>query len=113
MTTTAKFVSPTSIEVVRDGSVVWVPDDMTNRDRRKLAEWEAQGGVIAPYIPPTPPTQAEQDEAVTTSSMQPGTFTYALAKAVFILINDKRVRDGDSVLSPAQFRTWIMNQMRV
>lgn len=30
----------------------WVPDDMTNRYRIALADWEAEGNVIEPYIPP-------------------------------------------------------------
>jgi hypothetical protein len=48
-----------AILVTIDGAICTVPDDMANRDRRKLAAWEAEGGVIAPYVPrepePTPP----------------------------------------------------------
>ncbi len=35
-----------------DGILVFVPDDMTNRDRRLLADWQAAGNVIKPYTPP-------------------------------------------------------------
>lgn len=44
------------IRIERDGAFVDVPDDMANPDRQAVAEWEATGGVIAPYqAPPAPP----------------------------------------------------------
>src|SRR5262245_5202260 len=33
----------------------FVPDDMLNRDRQVIADWEAQGNTIPPYVPPDPP----------------------------------------------------------
>ena len=43
-----------SIEVTVDGDLLIVPDDATNRHRQMLAEWEAAGNVIPPYVPPAP-----------------------------------------------------------
>ncbi|QKC99167.1 hypothetical protein [Mesorhizobium sp. NZP2298] len=45
-----------SIIAVIDGRTVGIPDDMSNMDRVLVAEWEAAGGVIAPY--------AEQPEPI-------------------------------------------------
>lgn len=30
-----------------------VPDSMANRHRQMIAEWEAEGNTIPPYVPPT------------------------------------------------------------
>ena len=43
------------ITVVIDGARWDMPDDMGNRHRRMLAEWEAEGNSIAPYVPPPTP----------------------------------------------------------
>ena len=42
-----------AIRVVFDGSESEsvVPDDMTNRHRRMIADWEAEGNTIPPYVP--------------------------------------------------------------
>lgn len=32
-----------------DGGQTFVPDDMTNRDRLEVAEWESQGNTIEPF----------------------------------------------------------------
>ncbi len=45
-----------AIRAVIDGVELTVPDDMANRHRRMIAEWEASGGVIAPYTAPSPST---------------------------------------------------------
>ncbi|KAB2861241.1 MAG: hypothetical protein F9K43_21645 [Bauldia sp.] len=41
-----------TIRAVINGAVYSVPDDLANRDRRAIADWEAAGGVIAPYVAP-------------------------------------------------------------
>ncbi len=51
----AKYIAANAIEAVIDDAVTIVPDDMANRHRRMLAEWEAGGGVIEPYVPPPAP----------------------------------------------------------
>ncbi|MEW6257430.1 MAG: hypothetical protein AB1592_15860 [Pseudomonadota bacterium] len=46
----------TTIMFKLGGDEYYVPDSMGDRHRRLIAEWEAAGGVIAPYqAPPTPP----------------------------------------------------------
>lgn len=58
MIESAKFTESGTIEAVIDGVKYFIPDDMANRHRQMLAEWEADGGVIHPYAPP-PPTKQE------------------------------------------------------
>ena len=41
-------------EMVSDGATVHVPDDMRNMDRQAIADWEAAGNTIAPYVAPPP-----------------------------------------------------------
>lgn len=38
-----------------EGTEMVVPDDMANRHRRMIAEWEAAGGKIPPFVPPPLP----------------------------------------------------------
>lgn len=44
------------IRVMLDGSEdeTLVPNDMSNRHRQMIAEWEAAGNTIPPYTPPAP-----------------------------------------------------------
>ncbi|MCR5941111.1 DUF4376 domain-containing protein [Ochrobactrum sp. XJ1] len=56
----AKYTEHGSIVAVIDGVEMTVPDDMVNRHRVMLAEWEADGNTILPYSPP-PPTSADVD----------------------------------------------------
>lgn len=55
-----------SIRIVVDDVEYFVPDDMGNKERQMIADWEAQGNVIPPYVPPETST------------------TYRLFKSVFI-----------------------------
>ena len=41
-----------SIKVVLDGQAMHVPDNMDNTDRQAVAEWEAEGNTIEPYVEP-------------------------------------------------------------
>lgn len=43
-----------SIRIFFDDAEMTVPDDMTNRHRQMIAEWEAEGNAIPPYAPPAP-----------------------------------------------------------
>ncbi|GAA0613179.1 hypothetical protein [Paenochrobactrum glaciei] len=52
MIESAKYTEQGSIIAVIDGQVMVVPDDMSNRHRVMLAEWEAEGNVIEPYVAP-------------------------------------------------------------
>lgn len=43
-----------SIDATIDGVRMTVPGDMGNRHRQMIAEWEAAGNVIPPYVVPAP-----------------------------------------------------------
>lgn len=49
--TFANYTENGSIIVVIDGQEMIVPNDMENRHRIMLAEWEAGGNVIEAYVP--------------------------------------------------------------
>jgi len=55
MIESARYAESGSIIAIIDGVPMTVPDDMANRHRQMLAEWEAQGNVIEPYVPPPEP----------------------------------------------------------
>jgi len=50
----ARYTESGSIVAVIDGVQMTVPDDMANRHRQMIAEWEAEGNAIEPYVPPPP-----------------------------------------------------------
>ena len=54
MNITASYDSAGSIYAVIDGVEFTVPDDMSNRHRQMIAEWEGEGGIIAQFVPPAP-----------------------------------------------------------
>lgn len=43
-----------AIRIGIDGIEMLVPDAMANRHRQMIAEWEAEGNTIPPYIEPSP-----------------------------------------------------------
>lgn len=53
MITNAQYSKHGTIIAVIGGVEMTVPDDMANRHRVMLAEWEAGGNAIEPYSPPT------------------------------------------------------------
>jgi len=57
MIDSARYTESGSIIAVIDGVQMVVPDNMANRHRRMLAEWEAQGNTIEPYSVPPPTTE--------------------------------------------------------
>lgn len=58
----------TTIQVeMEDGTVMWVPDDMSNRHRVELEEWsKSKGNVIQPYTPPAEPKKSSPAKARST-----------------------------------------------
>lgn len=58
-----------------EGTELTVPDDMANRHRRMIAEWEAAGNTIPAFVPPPPPVPEEISDRQ---------FFHALAKAGLI-----------------------------
>lgn len=45
------FTQSGSIDATIDGIRMTVPDNMANRHRLMIAEWEAAGNTIPPYVP--------------------------------------------------------------
>lgn len=43
-----------SIRIDLDGAELLVPDDMGNRHRLMIAEWEASGNTVPPFVPELP-----------------------------------------------------------
>lgn len=50
----AKFTESGTIDAVIDNQRTFVPDDMENGHRVMIAEWQAKGNVIEPYVDPEP-----------------------------------------------------------
>lgn len=46
------FTETGTIRATIDGVVSFIPDDMGNRHRRAIVEWEAKGNTILPYVAP-------------------------------------------------------------
>ncbi len=57
--TSAHYVNleSTGIEAVIDGQTMFIPNNMANRNRQELFDWEEGGGVITPYATPLPNTE--------------------------------------------------------
>lgn len=53
--TEARYADGGTIAATIDGEVLFVPDDMRNRERQAIAEWEAEGNTIDPAPAPPPP----------------------------------------------------------
>lgn len=71
------FTQSGSIEITIDGVRMTVPDDMANRHRQMVAEWEEAGNVIPPYTPPSPSSEdvtAERDRRIAAGFMFNGVF---------------------------------------
>lgn len=49
------YTSIGSISATIEGDLWDVPDDMSSRFRQMIAEWEAEGNVIPPYLAPEVP----------------------------------------------------------
>jgi hypothetical protein len=69
-----------------DGTVLWVPNDIANRHRAELGEWETEGNAIQIYAPPEPgaPTR---DLAADVDALQ----NALLAKQV---VTEKEIEDA-------------------
>ena len=56
------FTEAGSIDATIDGVRFSVPDNMANRHRQMIAEWEAEGNIIPAYVPPPPEPEPVPDE---------------------------------------------------
>lgn len=71
------FTKDGMIEAEIDGINMFVPDDIENRDRQAIAEWEAAGNIIPPYLAPLPATadvDAERDQRIAAGFTYNGVF---------------------------------------
>lgn len=57
------YTSTGFIDATIDGLRMMVPDDLANRHRQMIAEWEAKGNTIPAYVPPAPPASEVKAEA--------------------------------------------------
>jgi hypothetical protein len=113
MSITARYDDVGTIVVTTDGRRTVVPDDMSNRYRRKLAEWEAQGNTIAPYVEPPIKTDDENDtETLNVALSRKGNVVRALALVTLQEINKLRVANGDAAYTLAQFKAALKLKMR-
>ncbi len=55
MISSASYAQAGSIVAVIDGQEMVVPNDMANRHRAMITEWEAVGNLIEPYLPEPKP----------------------------------------------------------
>lgn len=55
MINSAKYTKQGSIFAIIDDQEMTVPDDIENRHRAMIAEWEAVGNLIEPYLPEPKP----------------------------------------------------------
>lgn len=93
------------VEETVDGEMVqttyFVPDDMDNRHRQQLAEWEAEGNTIGAYVPPPPPTEDEiEDQEIAAISN-------TLKKVLFQYANWIRELKGLQPWTQEQFLAWV------
>jgi len=51
----AKYMPGGNIQAIIDGMAVFVPDDLNNRYRLVLSDWETAGHSILPYVEPAIP----------------------------------------------------------
>jgi len=90
-------------------------DDMSNRHRITLQQWVSQGNTISPYVAPASPTVEEQavyDAAAIDRLMADPSTMRAMGKALMLMYNEIRVLKGQAEWSPAQFKSWLKDQIR-
>ena len=59
------YTASGNIDATIEGARRIVPDDPANRHRQMIAEWEAEGNSIPPYVPPPEPTPTLTKRQVT------------------------------------------------
>ena len=62
------FTENGSIDATIDGERGTVPNDPSNRHRQMIAEWEAKGNTIPPYVPPSV-EQSDDPQALLQAAM--------------------------------------------
>lgn len=54
MITSAKYNQNGTISATISGQEMTIPDEMSNRHRQMISEWEAEGNTIEPWVQPLP-----------------------------------------------------------
>lgn len=106
------FTQTGTISVTIDGRHATVPNDMSNTDRQLIAEWEAQGNTIPPYVPPVIDISAMDQAALNQALAQEGSVVRALALVMLQEINTLRVRAGLAAYTQAQLVSALKAKMR-
>lgn len=118
----AQFTDDGAIRAIIDGVELFIPDDLSNRHRQIIAEWEAEGNTIAPYVePPAPPvypqftalqmldlfTEAEQLAVVEATMSVPAVKLWydRMIAATFVTYEDPRTEGGLQALVDAELIT--------
>ena len=118
----ARYCEGGSISAAIDGFQYIIPDDPANRHRQMIAEWEAEGNTIAPYVdPPAPPvypqftalqmldlfTEAEQLAVVEATMSVPAVKLWydRMIAATFVTYDDPRTEGGLQALVDAELIT--------
>ncbi|NIQ01603.1 MAG: hypothetical protein GWM98_15460 [Nitrospinaceae bacterium] len=103
----AQFNQGGSIHVtMNDGRAFDVPDDMKNRHRRQIAEWEAEGNTIAAYVAPVVTDDDRIGSAFPLSDRE-----QVLFEVLFELTNRLRAQESLGALTRAQFRDWLKTKL--
>lgn len=100
------------IEITINSTFMIVPDDMRNIDRQTIAEWEALGNTIPPYIPPVIDLSALDQTVLNQALTQDGSVVRALALLFLQEINVLRKRATLPEYTPAQLITALKAKMR-
>jgi len=118
----ANYTESGSIRAIIDGAQYIVSNNPANRHRQMIAEWEAEGNTIAPYVePPTPPvypqftalqmldlfTEAEQLAVVEATMSVPAVKLWydRMIAATFVTYEDPRTEGGLQALVDAELIT--------
>lgn len=82
------------IVTLTDGTILSVPDDLSNRYRRALQEWLDAGGTLGPADPPPPPPTNDEiyDEVIQNQKV---------LKAYILAINDGSITPGSNMTGVA------------
>ena len=118
----AQYTSIGNIRATIDGTEHFVPDNMDNPHRQMIAEWEAEGNTIAPYVEPPAPlvypqftalqmldlfTEAEQLAVVEATMSVPAVKLWydRMIAATFVTYEDPRTEGGLQALVDAELIT--------
>ena len=100
------------IVIVLDGTTMTVPDNLGNRHRRMVAEWEALENTIPPYVPPVIDLSAMDQAELNHALAQEGSVVRALALVMLQEINILRVRAGLTAYTQPQLVSALKAKMR-